>query len=348
MNNSRNAIALSYWLMTCCFMIVMMIVIGAVTRLTESGLSIVDWHALKDMLPPMNEAAWGKLFADYQQTPEYIKVNSTMTAEEFKTIYFWEWLHRLWGRLIGLVYALPLIYFWVRGKIPSELKPRFIGYFIVGGLQGAVGWFMVKSGLIHEPRVSHFRLAAHLFLALLLLGLLWHQIFALWPRSVKILKDFKYRLHPSMKTHFWIGLVLLLLAMLWGVFTAGLDAGLACSDFPKTCAQWWPQEIMFEGQPFRNILHEPTAVQFVHRLLATLAFLALFSLGLRLIKTRDRQLRKLGLTVHVLILVQWLLGIATIHSQVNLHTAVTHQFIAVLNLLVMIKLMRFIRKPIRS
>ena len=327
---------LALWLLTCCVMIVMMIVIGAITRLTESGLSIVDWHGFKDMVPPLNDAAWHETFAKYQDSPEYILKNKGMEMEAFKHIYFWEWLHRLWGRLIGFVYLLPLIYFWARGRIPPVMKPRFLAFLALGGLQGFVGWYMVKSGLVNEPRVSHFRLAAHLSLALLLLAVLWWHALLLLPRFRDKLASFDFNIGFCIKRHYVIGFVLLLGTICWGAFTAGLDAGLACSDFPKTCAQWLPQELFFQGKFWTNILHEPTAVQFTHRVWGTLTFLMLFTLGIRLIRTRQAQLRRLGLHLHVLILFQWLLGIGTVHSHVAVPVAALHQTGAVLSFLVMI------------
>ena len=323
---------LAVWLLVCCAMIFMMIVIGAVTRLTESGLSIVDWHGFKDMLPPLNDTAWAEKFAEYKTSPEYLLKNKGMEPDAFKNIYFWEWLHRLWGRLIGFVYALPLIYFWVRKRIPNEMKPRFIGFLVLGGMQGFVGWYMVKSGLINEPRVSHFRLAAHLGLALLL------------PKFAAMLKRFSYDVKFCLKRHYAFGAVFLVGALIWGAFTAGLDAGLACSDFPKTCAQWVPQELFFQDNFFGNIVHEPTAVQFVHRVFGTLTFITLFGLGIRLIKTKQPQLKKAGLTLHLLILLQWILGIGVLHSHVALPVAALHQAGAVMTLLVMLTIGVFFAK----
>lgn len=332
------------WLLVCCGMIVGMIIIGAITRLTESGLSIVDWHGVKDMIPPLNESAWGETFKKYQDSPEYLLKNKGMELEAFKRIYFWEWLHRLWGRLIGLVYALPLVYFWVRKQIPSGMKPRFIGFLVLGGLQGAMGWYMVKSGLIDRPEVSHFRLAAHLALALLLLALLWTHALILLPRFRDALNRFDFPVKFCIKRHYVIGFVLLIGTMMWGAFTAGLDAGLACSDFPKTCSQWLPQELFFQDHFWRNIVHEPTAVQFTHRAWGTLTFLTLFVLGIRLLKTKQPQLKRLGLSIHLLILFQWLLGIGTIHSHVAVPVAALHQLGAVMSLLVMLTIGLFVLK----
>jgi heme a synthase len=330
---------LSFWLFTCCALIVAMITVGAVTRLTESGLSIVEWHAVKDMALPGADAAWRDAFAKYQETPEYLQKNRGMTIADFKRIYFWEWLHRLLGRVIGLAYAVPLVAFWLAKKIPDRLKPRFVAFLLLGGAQGFIGWFMVKSGLIDEPRVSHFRLAAHLLTALLLLGLLWLQALALRPAFVEKAAIVRKFVSPSLRTHFRIGLGFLLVTVLWGAFTAGLDAGLACDDFPTTCGQFLPRELFFQNAFWRNIVHEPVAVQFTHRLFGTVTFLLLFTLGIRLLKTRLDALKKTGLFLHILILLQWCLGIGTIQSHVALPLAALHQLGAVATLLVMLTLL---------
>ncbi len=334
--NNDDTKNIAIWLFACCAMIVAMVVIGAITRLTESGLSIVDWHGVKDMLPPLSDAVWAEKFAEYKTSPEYRLKNNGMEMDAFKTIYFWEWLHRLWGRLLGLVYALPLFYFWIRKKIPAHLKLRFVGFLILGGLQGAMGWYMVKSGLINEPRVSHFRLAAHLSLALLLLGLLWMQALALWLRFASRVDQFNAVITRTLKTHYAIGFVLLLGTLMWGAFTAGLDAGLACSDFPKTCGQWIPQELFFQGRFFYNIVYEPTAVQFMHRVWGTLTFVTLFSLGIRFLKSKIPELKKPGLVLHLLIFLQWMLGIGAVHSHVAVPVAAMHQFGAVMTILTML------------
>ena len=171
------------WLFFTAFMVFTLAIIGAVTRLTESGLSMVEWKPLIGAIPPLSQEEWNRVFGLYQATPEFIHKNSWMELEDFKKIFFWEWLHRLWGRIIGLVFALPMIWFWIKGQIPEGYKVKFVGLLLLGGAQGAMGWFMVVSGLNDVPEVSHYRLAAHLGLALLVFVLLLWMAFDFVPKK---------------------------------------------------------------------------------------------------------------------------------------------------------------------
>lgn len=337
--------SLAVWLFACCALIIAMIVIGAITRLTESGLSMVEWRAMIDMLPPLSTDAWQSEFAKYQLTPEYIKINKGMSLDEFKNIYFWEWLHRLLGRVIGLAYALPLAVFWLRGKIPAGLKPRFIMLLALGGLQGFFGWYMVKSGLVNEPRVSHFRLALHLSTALLLLTLLWLQALALWPRSARAWRDYYTPLHRRLLPHGWSALGMACLTILYGAFVAGLDAGLIYNEFPTMGGKLIPGEWLFETPWWRNFLYNHATVQWTHRVLATLVLLKLLSLGARCIRTRNTLLARLGWGLCAVITLQYALGIVTLLTGVKLHPAVSHQFGATLTLLLLATLLGALRGP---
>ena len=165
---------IAYWLLTCCVLVFAMVIVGGITRLTGSGLSMVEWKPVYGILPPLNDEDWQLLFEKYQQTPEYQHVNIGMDVEGFKSIFWLEYLHRILGRIIGLVFFLPLLYFWLRKKIPMGLKPKLIAMFVLGGLQGLLGWYMVKSGLVDRPSVSQYRLTAHLLLAVLVYAyMLW-------------------------------------------------------------------------------------------------------------------------------------------------------------------------------
>lgn len=324
---------LAVWLLINCAMIFAMVIIGAITRLTESGLSIVDWKPVHDMLPPLNEAAWQSAFAKYQLTPEYIQKNSGMDLASFQKIYFWEWFHRLWGRLIGLVYALPLIYFWIRKQIPSELKPRLVLFLFLGGLQGAIGWYMVKSGLSNEPRVSHYRLALHLVTAFILFALLFAHALTLLPRFQDALRTHKPFVKFCIKRHAWVSLALVAATIIWGAFVAGLDAGLIYNTFPLMDGKFIPSEFLFEKPWWNNFLHNHATVQWMHRMLGMISFVAVFSLGLRAIATRNSMLRKIGHCLSGMITLQVLLGIVTLLTQVSLHPAVTHQAGALLTVM---------------
>lgn len=257
--------AIAAWLFACAAAVFLMAIIGAVTRLTESGLSIVEWAPVKGALPPLNAADWQREFDLYKQTPQYLKVNRGMSLDEFKDIYFWEWLHRLWGRIIGLIYALPLAYFWLRGRIPAEAKPALMGILALGFAQGLMGWLMVKSGLVDMPAVSHYRLAAHLMLAFLIYACLLRMGLA-------------FSLRPSpdagrgagLRGGIKIVLGLAVLTMIWGAFVAGLRAGLLYNTFPMMDAHWLPPELWAHKPVWKAFIEEPATVQFTHRVLAIL------------------------------------------------------------------------------
>lgn len=310
---SRRTVAL--WLFAVAAMIFAMALIGAITRLTESGLSITEWKPVTGAIPPLSPQAWEDAFALYRETPEYVKRNAGMSLEEFKGIYFWEWLHRLWGRLIGLAYALPFALFWLTGRLPRAHVPALLGLLLLGGLQGFIGWFMVQSGLIDRPSVSHYRLAMHLGLALLLYALCLVQ-------GLRILKpDWRRAMPASLRGHLHAVLTLLCLTILWGAFTAGLDGGLVYNSFPKMNETWVPPEVL-GALGWLSLVEDPAAVQFVHRWLAlATAALALW-LAARLWRAEERVLAG-GLAAAVVL--QVALGIVTILSQVQIHAAVTHQ-----------------------
>jgi cytochrome c oxidase assembly protein subunit 15 len=325
---------LSTWLFLCCALVFLIIIVGAVTRLTESGLSIVEWKPVIGTLPPMNEADWRKEFEAYKQSPEYIKKNFWMTVEDFKKIYFWEWFHRLLGRIIGLAYALPFFYLLAKRQIPQGYTLKFLTLVLLVGFQGAMGWYMVKSGLIDQPSVSHYRLAAHLSLALLLYSLsLWT---ALSLRTNK--KTINRQPDKALYYSGWWLLGLIGLTILWGAFTAGLDAGLVYSDtFPKMGETWIPAEVT-KGQSLAKALLETHAgVQFLHRWLAILSAMSILLYAFCAISARKRR-EKAFAALGVMIVLQVALGLSTLFSGVALLPAVLHQAgaIVVLTLLLMI------------
>lgn len=314
-----------------------MILVGAITRLTESGLSMTTWRPMIDMLPPATEAAWQAEFDLYKQTPEYIKINAGMPLDAFKLIYFWEWAHRLLGRLIGLLYAVPLFYFWVRGHIPFGLKRRLLLYIFLGGLQGFFGWYMVKSGLVDEPRVSHYRLALHLGTALLLLALLWDTALTLlFPRT-------RIKVSARVKNHARVAFWVLGTTILWGAFVAGLDAGLVYNEFPTMGGSLVPPDLFHVTPWWANFIETHTGVQFAHRVLGTATFVTLFSLGLVCYWNGSIVLRRLGMALCGLVTAQFVLGIATLLSVVAIPLAVAHQGGAALNLMALVALWRVIR-----
>lgn len=322
MNTHTNPIAPSAnkaiitWLFVSAAAVFAMIIIGAITRLTESGLSITEWKPLIGAIPPLNDAQWQETFDLYKQTPEFIKKNYWMDLGDFQKIFFWEWLHRLWGRTIGLIYALPLVFFWLRGMIPQGYKIKFLAVFLLGGAQGFMGWYMVKSGLVDMPAVSHFRLAAHLSLALLIMQCLMLLAYSLMP--------IKHRPSAPLFIHGLIALIILCITICWGAFTAGLDAGLLYNDsFPKMGGQWVPPDFWAKDTLWANLLENHSAVQFAHRWLAITSVLAMGSFW------AHGMLRKISFpalhTAMAVVILQFGLGIATLMTNVHLHVAATHQ-----------------------
>lgn len=316
---AQNQIAA--WLLLCCAMVFAMVVVGGVTRLTHSGLSIVEWQPLVGTLPPLNEAQWLEVFHKYQQTPEYQKVNFDMGLDEFKGIFWWEYFHRLLGRSIGAVFLLPFLYFLMRRKIEWRLAPRLAGIFILGGLQGALGWYMVASGLVDDPRVSQYRLTAHLGMAFVIYAaMLWVALGLLSPTSSR----------PEGARalgRFSLGLSgLIFLMVLSGGFVAGIRAGLAYNTFPLMNGHWIPPEIFMVEPWYANFFENMATVQFDHRLIAwLLAFLVpWFWLRAR----RAALPARTRLAIHLLLLmlaVQITLGISTLLLVVPVSLAAAHQ-----------------------
>ncbi len=291
-------------------MVLAMAVIGAVTRLTESGLSIVEWRPLMGVLPPLTEGEWRRVFDLYTQSPEYAQEHYWMELSDFKKIFFWEWLHRFWGRMIGLVYAIPLCVFWIRGHIPSGLHRRLVLLLILGGGQGMMGWYMVQSGLIDIPAVSHYRLAAHLMLAVLVFsGLIWTIL------------DFKTApVQCKGMYHGGISLILLLLTIMWGAFVAGLDGGMIYNTWPLMGDTLIPEEAVY----FYN---NPAGAQFVHRWIAMIAGVSILTFALRL----------KSWSLLAMVCLQIGLGISTLILQVPIALATLHQAGAFILLALLLK-----------
>jgi cytochrome c oxidase assembly protein subunit 15 len=314
--------AISNWLLAVAALVFAMVVVGGITRLTESGLSMVRWEPVSGVVPPMSEQAWQAEFAAYKASPEYQKVNRGMGLSEFKDIYFWEYVHRLLGRFIGLAFALPLAWFAWKRAIPKGYGWRLGGLLALGGLQGAIGWWMVASGLVDRPEVSHIRLAVHLLLALFILGaLVWT---ALDLRALA--RDASSRSARLTVAAAWT-LSLLGLQLMFGAYVAGLDAGYAFNTWPKMGDEWFPSETPML-QPFlANLVDNPIVVQFVHRWLAWVLAAAALALA---VSAWSRGLRLSAAAVVATLFLQILLGVATLLSGVDLEIAVAHQAMAAL------------------
>lgn len=304
------------WLWINIWMLVGMIILGGVTRLEDAGLSIVEWAPLAGTFPPLTQAGWLQAFAQYQTSPEFQKINFSMTLGEFKYIFWLEYLHRLWGRLFGIVFFVPALYFWMKGWFNSHQKNQIRALTILGICQAVMGWYMVKSGLVDDPHVSHFRLAAHFSLALAILGILLWMVFDLA----------KY---PPLSVSIWIlGPItdLLLLTIVYGAFVAGLDAGLIYNDtFPHMGSSLIPPEVWRQGGFWQNALNNPVTIQFIHRWLAMVTAALILYLAWK-IKTQNQKIAGL-LTLGVLI--QVALGITTLFTNVNTWVAEAHQLGAV-------------------
>lgn len=318
----ERPLALVRWLLAVAALVVAIVVVGGITRLTESGVSITEWKPVSGALPPLGEAQWQAEFDAYRQTPQYILVNGPagMTLATYKFIFFWEWVHRLLARSVGLAFALPLAWFWARKAIPSGYHARLLALLALGGLQGAIGWWMVKSGIVNDVKVSHFRLAAHLLVALVTLaGLVW---------TARDLIAHACGEAPRRLT----GLAALVLGVLFvqlalGAFVAGLRAGHVASDWPLMTGQFFPAGVDWANGAFHALLNDPFLTHFVHRWWAWVVVAVLVVMA--------RKLKRIGarpasIAIHSAFGLQILLGIATVMSGVELWLAVLHQLVGAL------------------
>lgn len=320
----------------------LMVMIGGITRLTQSGLSIVDWNPIVGAVPPITDADWAAAFARYQHFPEYVELRAGMTLQEFKFIYFWEYLHRLVARTIGVVFLIPFLWFWKAGYLDHRpLRRRVLVLFALGAAQGALGWFMVMSGLVDEPRVSHYRLAAHLTVALAIFS------YCVWMvRDLGVAKPAGGHASREAFTRElrWVHVTgcLLGLQILWGAFVAGLDAGYIHNTFPRMAdGRFFPDGGFSMSPLLLNLTANPETVQWVHRVIGTillLAAVAAFGTGVRRWKAREplpggRALRYSALFAG-LVVVQYLLGVTTLLRHVPVALGVAHQSTAVLILAV--------------
>ncbi len=308
--------ALANWLFVVAGLIVLMVVIGGITRLTESGLSITEWKPISGVIPPLTDAQWQAEFDHYKRIPEYQQINRGMSLTGFKAIFFWEYLHRLLGRLIGVAFALPLIWFAVKRQIPRGYGWRLVALLALGGLQGAIGWWMVKSGLSVRTDVSHIRLAIHLLTALVLLaGIVWT---ALDLRALARNSGSR----PARLTGLGAAtLVVLFVQLMFGALVAGLNAGLVTDQWPLMNGRFFPGQTQ-AGESFGYALfNDPAVVHFVHRWWAWVAVAMLIVLA----RAARRIDRRASIAIHSAFGLQILLGIATVMSGVPIWLAALHQ-----------------------
>jgi len=325
------------WLWIVALLVVGTVWVGGMTRLTESGLSMVDWKPLMGALPPLSEADWAQRFDDYQAYPEYQELRPDMDLAEFKNIFLWEYGHRMLGRVIGIVFLIPYLVFLVRRQIPSGFRLRIFVAFLLGGSQGLLGWYMVKSGLSEDPYVSHFRLAAHFSLALLVLCYLVWTAEALANRgntSHEVAEG-----HPRLRLALagWSGL--LGLQVVYGALVAGLNSGYSFPSFPKMLGHWVPPGLLRLEPAVTNLVNNSMTVQFIHRGLAWLLMFSILALWIRSKKWElTRSVQKLLACVTHLIGVQFVLGVATVVLHMPIVIASLHQVNICLILILLVRL----------
>ena len=306
------------WLLSTIIMVILMILIGGVTRLTDSGLSMVEWRPLWGFLPPISQFEWNRVFELYMKSPEYIFKNKGMSLEEFKEIFFWEYFHRLWGRLIGIIFIIPLIFFIIVKKIPKSILSKLFLILFLGGLQGFIGWWMVKSGLVNDPTVSQYRLTIHLSNALLILSLLIWVYLDVKEGVSQIKPDFSFFMFS-----------ILFITIIAGAFVAGMDAGLMYNEYPFMGDSLIPENYG-EYQlldPFEN----PASAQFHHRHLALFTTLCtLFYCYKYYFESEDKKVKKLSLLISIVVCSQFTLGIITLINMVPVYLGAIHQTGAVI------------------
>ena len=317
--------AVAAWLLLCAAMVFAIVIVGGVTRLTRSGLSIVEWQPLVGAIPPLSQADWETLFAKYRTTPEFRLVNFDMTLEGFKRIFWWEYTHRLLGRLIGVVFLLPFVWFLLRRRLEQALAWKLAGVFALGALQGALGWYMVQSGLVDDPRVSHFRLTAHLGVALAIFAVMLWIALDLLPRASRVSE------RPALaRAAAGIAAIVFVMALSGGM-VAGLRAGSAYNTFPLMNGHFIPPEILMIEPWWKNFLYNIAAVQFVHRSIGWLLILLVPWFWWRALAAPLMSRQRLACHfVLATLALQVTLGVATLMLAVPIGLAAAHQAGAVL------------------
>ena len=318
------------WLVAVGFCIYATIALGGITRLTGSGLSIVDWNPLMGAIPPLSTQDWTALFTKYQSSPQYQIENVGMSLDAFQQIFLWEYFHRLFARLIGTVFLIPYIYFLIKKRFSKKMALKLAGIFLLGGLQGALGWFMVKSGLVNEPRVSHLRLTAHLSLALFILSYVTWLICEIAVNAPHPVFDHTPPQRGEGRVRGFTVFLTALLAIqiFYGAFTAGLRAGQIFNTFPKMDTRWIPEGLWAFTPRWLNLFSNPITVQFIHRILGTLFLMGVILLWRIFRKNPTPQIQNTVRLVCALVLLQFTLGVFTLLHHVPVVLASLHQLTA--------------------
>ena len=323
---NTDGLAVRAWLFALCILIFAMIIVGGATRLTDSGLSITEWKPILGIIPPLGEGAWAEAFAKYRQIPEYELVNKGMSLGAFKAIYWWEWAHRFLGRMIGFAFLLPFLFFWTTGRISGRLWPRLIVMFVLGGLQGALGWYMVMSGLVTRVDVSQYRLAAHLCAAVLIFGYIFWVAIGLHPRGAHVAAGTQ-----SIKASSAVLVAGLFLQIALGAFVAGLDAGQGYNTWPLMDGALIPQGLGAMSPAYLNLFENALTVQFDHRILAYIMIIwALIHAVLAIRRCGTGSIALGAGVLFMAILAQATLGIATLLAHVPIGLSLAHQGVAIL------------------
>ena len=317
-----------YWLLSLLSLIALIVVVGGLTRLTDSGLSITTWDVVKGILPPLNKEEWDSMFTLYKQIPQYYLLNSSMTLGEFKIIYYWEYIHRILGRILGLIFLIPFIYIYYKKIFNKEYNINFLILFFLILLQGTVGWYMVKSGLVENTTVSHFRLAVHLNLALILFSAIFWYYLNINSKVNKIFFDFKKRnILPK------IFILFIFLQITFGAFTSGLDAGKVYQTWPLMNNYFFPDDIPLNTLSISQIFNEPSFVQFIHRNLAYIIFLYVLTMSFLIFYKKEKYMYKSTYFLLSMIFIQVFLGILTLLSGAMIWIASLHQVSTILLLI---------------
>ncbi|HUF12222.1 MAG TPA: COX15/CtaA family protein [Longimicrobiales bacterium] len=315
------------WLWCVALTTLAVLVVGGITRLTLSGLSIVEWNPIMGVIPPLGDTAWQEAFEAYQQFPEYRTWRGAMTLEEFRFIYFWEYLHRLLARAIGLVFLVPFVVFWLKGWFNRPLLRRALLLFALGAMQGVMGWLMVASGLVDRPSVSHYRLAAHLGLAFMIFG------FAVWLTRELAVDAVRITVAAPIRRWMSRGLAvvgtLLVVQIVWGAFVAGLRGGKYYPTFPRMGGRWVPPELLFLDPAALNFVANPIAVQWAHRVIGTALLIATVVVTTRVLRAAaDPRSRAFAAALLAGLAIQYVLGVLTLVNLVPVPLGVTHQVVA--------------------
>ena len=311
---------INYWLISLLFFIGLIVIVGGLTRLTDSGLSITTWDVVKGILPPLNKNQWEEVFNLYKEIPQFYMLNQNMTINEFKVIYYWEYIHRILGRVLGLLFIIPFIYIYSKKILNKKYNQNLFILFLLILLQGSVGWYMVKSGLVDNTTVSHYRLAIHLNLAFILFSAIFWYFLNIKSEVNKTFFEFKISNIVSK-----VFIFLIFLQITFGAFTSGLDAGQIYQTWPLMNNYFFPDDLTSENIIFSKILNEPSFVQFIHRNLAYIIFLYVLTMSFFIFYKKKRDMYNPTYFLLVMIFVQTTLGIFTLLSGAYILIASLHQ-----------------------